>query len=89
FYGNAGDTPLARMVQNAIVGATGGKNRGIKSASQTQHGGLAIMKFGGPCCLCELGFIDNAKDRVWLQDKDTRIKFAKAVAAGFVSLRGH
>ena len=88
YYRGPDDLPLARMVNNALIGATGGKNRGTHKESDSQPPRLAIMDFNGPCCLCEAGFIDNgAKDRKWLTDRNVRITFWKAVGAGLKAVK--
>lgn len=75
FYRDQADRAWAEKVQSCILQASGGKNRGIKHESQTQHNRLAVMDFDGPCALVELGFIDSANDRKWLTDRESRIKF--------------
>jgi len=63
---------FARLVLNAAVASLGLPNRGIKERSN-----LAILKFNGPCCLLELGFINHPGDAALLAQRDVRIRFAE------------
>ena len=79
FYRDAGDKAFAQKVNDAVVNATGFKNRGIKSEGQSQHSRLAILGLPGPACLVELGFIDNDAERTKLLEKETRIEVCTAI----------
>lgn len=70
---------LARKVNNAVVQTLGTKDRGVKQEHQTQHGILAVMDFQ-PCVLLEIGFIDNAGDRLKMLDPALRRKACEALA---------
>lgn len=79
FYRDAVDKSLAEKVNRACLVAMGGKNRGVKHESLTQHPRLAVMDFDGPCALLEIGFITNGKDRAKMLTRDTRIAFANVL----------
>ena len=76
-----GDSHKAFAIRlNAIVcDGLGTKNRGAKTESQSQHSTLAIMNFQ-PCFLIELGFIDNAGDRVKMLNAEKRKATCNAIA---------
>lgn len=48
---------FARLIHTQVVGVLKGRDRGLKLRTD-----LAVLKFGGPCCLIELGFIKNPED---------------------------
>jgi N-acetylmuramoyl-L-alanine amidase len=84
FYRDSADKRLAAMAQAAILAATGGKNRGIKSEADSQHRRLAIFDFDGPACLVELEFLDGP-NRACLLKRDTRLAFARAFIASLTA----
>jgi N-acetylmuramoyl-L-alanine amidase len=75
FYRDSADKAFAEIVLDCLVKATGLKNRGLKSEGASQHSRLAILDFGPPACLIEIGFIDNPKDRAVITSRETRVKF--------------
>ena len=81
FYRDGADKALAEKVQRACLVAMGGKNRGVKHESLTQHPRLAVMDFDKACALLEIGFVTNARDRAKMLSRDTRIAFAEALVA--------
>lgn len=81
FYRDAADKALAEKVNRACLVAMGGKNRGVKHESKTQHPRLAVMGFDGACALLEIGFVTNSADRRKMLSRDTRIAFANALVA--------
>jgi N-acetylmuramoyl-L-alanine amidase len=74
--GDTEDIALARIVQSAMVSAFGLADRGIKAASTTRHGRLAILEGATrsqPGCLAEFGFITNPSDMARIfTDTDSR-----------------
>jgi N-acetylmuramoyl-L-alanine amidase len=86
YYRGADDLPLARLVNNCGVIASSGRDRGLKSETETRHKRLAVLDFKGPACLVELGFIDRSADRKWLVSRDARIRFANALATGLLKV---
>ena len=73
---DAKDKPLAAAILQAIVSATGLKNRGVKKRTD-----LAVLKFtAGPAVLIELGFISNAADRKLLLDPAAQGRICTAIA---------
>lgn len=77
FFRDARDSVLAAIVNACAISALGTKNRGLKSEGMSQHQRLAIFDFDGPACLLEIGFIDNANDRLKMTSRDNRIAFAR------------
>ncbi len=80
FYRDAEDKAFAAVVLQCLVEATGLKNRGLKSESESQHNRLAVLEFRPPACLIEIGFIDNPKDRQIITSRSTRVKFFELLA---------
>jgi N-acetylmuramoyl-L-alanine amidase len=69
------DKALAAAVLQAIVSATGLKNRGVKKRTD-----LAVLKFvPGPAVLIELAFISNAGDRNLLLDSAIQDRICAAI----------
>jgi N-acetylmuramoyl-L-alanine amidase len=81
FYRDSRDEMWAAIVQDAAIDALGLKSRGLKSEASSQHKRLAVFDFDGPCCLLEIGFIDNAADRARMLSRDVRLAFAEGLAA--------
>jgi len=79
FYRDAADKVLAQKVQDSLLKVYGPEvpNRGLKLESQSQHPRLAVLDFGPPAALVELGFISNANDRVLLVSREKRVAFWK------------
>lgn len=68
------DLPFARDIQEAVRGALGFRDRGIKDRDD-----LAVLKFDGPAALVELGFINNFEEITSLARRETRILVATAI----------
>jgi N-acetylmuramoyl-L-alanine amidase len=66
---------LAQELQDALIKLTKMKDRKIK-----QRTDLAVLKFGGPALLVELGFIANDGDRAKLLDTQMRDAIARTIA---------
>lgn len=79
FWRDAADKPFAQAVQDAAVAAMGRADRGLKKESQSQHSRLAVLDFGGPSCLLEIGFVTNAIDRARMLERERRVSFWRAV----------
>ena len=75
-YYNSDD--LAKEVQAAAVSYLGLKDRGVKYRSD-----LAVLKFIGPCCLLELGFIQNPCDVKNFTNEHLRAHTCRAIAQIF------
>lgn len=80
FYRGEHNRGLAEMLNKAVVGSLGTKDRGVKTEGQSQHSRLAVMEFQ-PTFLLELGFIDHAGDRQKMLDPELRRKTAEKLAA--------
>jgi N-acetylmuramoyl-L-alanine amidase len=70
---------LAQMVQTAAMNAMGGRDRGIKTESKSQHTKLAVLNFPASALL-EIGFISHANDLEKMLRKSVRISFATGFA---------
>lgn len=80
FYRDAKDKAFAEIVLDCLQKATGLRNRGLKAESDSQHSRLAVLDFGPPACLIEIGFIDNPVDRAKITSRDVRVKFYELLA---------
>jgi N-acetylmuramoyl-L-alanine amidase len=75
YYRDISDRAFAQLVLDSLVEATGLKSRGLKRESDSQHSRLAVLDFGPPACLAEIGFLDNPHDRSVIRDRNVRLKF--------------
>jgi N-acetylmuramoyl-L-alanine amidase len=75
YYRDISDRAFAQLVLDSLVEATGLKSRGLKRESESQHSRLAVLDFGPPACLAEIGFLDNPHDRSVIRDREVRLKF--------------
>jgi N-acetylmuramoyl-L-alanine amidase len=75
YYRGSSDRAFAQLVLDSLVEATGLKSRGLKRESESQHSRLAVLDFGPPACLAEIGFLDNPHDRSVIRDRNVRLKF--------------
>jgi N-acetylmuramoyl-L-alanine amidase len=75
YYRDISDRAFAQLVLDSLVEATGLKSRGLKRESDSQHSRLAVLDFGPPACLAEIGFLDNPHDRSVIRDREVRLKF--------------
>ena len=84
FRDDVKDKPLAIQLQEALIRATGFRDRGVK-----QRTNLAVLKFiPGPAVLIELGFISNSHDLADLLDPDVRDAIMDAIIATLVPASG-
>jgi N-acetylmuramoyl-L-alanine amidase len=75
YYRDISDRAFAQLVLDSLIEATGLKSRGLKRESESQHSRLAVLDFGPPACLAEIGFLDNPHDRSVIRDREVRLKF--------------
>ena len=70
--------PLACAIQQAVIAATGTKNRGVKARPD-----LGVLRATNmPAVLCEVGFISNPQECEKLASADYRQCVAQALAQG-------
>jgi len=74
-FGTPKHEALAQAMQKALVAETGFKDRGAKLRTD-----LAVLRFKGPACLIELGFIGNDADRGVLINPERRQAICNAIA---------
>lgn len=74
-YAREGSISLAQAFQDALVAATGFKDRHIKLRTE-----LAVLKFNGNAVLIELGFIGNDNNRNTLINAQKRSVITEAIA---------
>lgn len=79
YYRDTADQALGQKVKDAVVKATGLKDRGLKREGDSQHTKLAVFDFDGPCTLVEVGFIDNALDRGRITSREVRIAACQGI----------
>lgn len=71
--------PLARNIQNELVAATGGKDRGLKER------GVYVVKYTkAPSALVELEFLSNPEKEKLLKSSEYQQKCAEAIAKGIM-----
>jgi N-acetylmuramoyl-L-alanine amidase len=80
YYRDQRDKVFAKIVLDCLVEATGLRNRGLKAEGDSQHARLAVLNFGPPAVLIEVGFIDNPVDRAKIRDRAVRMKFFELLA---------
>ena len=85
------DRDFAQVVHNALIAATGLRDRGVKVDSQSQHsGGLGVLRHSAmPAILVELAFVTaapNSLDVATLREK--RQLMAQALADGVMKYLG-
>lgn len=73
-YNDDNDRALAQSLQDALVKASGLRDRKIK-----QRPDLAVLKFKDPAALIEFGFIANDKDRDTLLNPQKRDAICDAI----------
>lgn len=78
FYRTTEQKALATAMQRATFAVIGGRDRGVKHESQSQHKSLAVLSFHS-ACLIELGFITHPGTRKRLQSRELRALFAEAI----------
>ena len=71
---------LATYVQNAVIKATGAKDRGLKSDAEL----VVIRETKVPSCLVEVGFLTNPEEFKNLSDDAYRKKLAQGIASGII-----
>ncbi|MCD8211593.1 MAG: N-acetylmuramoyl-L-alanine amidase, partial [Oscillospiraceae bacterium] len=77
FYYGEGDDVLAQDIQNGIITATDGDDRGISRANY-----YVIVYAGMPAVLVEAGFMTTQADLDKLVDTDYQKAFARGIANG-------
>ncbi len=74
-FDDAAGEPLAKALNQAVVEATGLKDRGLKKRTD-----LAVLAFKGPAALIEFGFLPNDRDRDTLLNPAVRHKVVAGLA---------
>jgi len=67
---------LADRILAVLDNRTPGKNRGRKEM------GLYVLNQKRPCCLVEVGFLTNKKERGYITSKEGKLAIAEAIAWG-------
>lgn len=74
---------LATCVQEAVMAVTGLPSRGVLSDSIMYQSGFAVLRYSRmPAVLCEVAYINNARDRRKLLDEDFQQRVAQAMCDG-------
>lgn len=74
---------LAACVQHAVMQVTGLPSRGVLSDGVMYANGFAVLRASNmPAVLCEVAYINNAKDRRKLIDPDFQQRVAQAMCDG-------
>jgi N-acetylmuramoyl-L-alanine amidase len=81
YYRSQQDKVWAEAVHSIALNAFELPDRGLKTEKESNRGRLKVFDFDGPCCLCELGFIDNDRDFSIVSDRTRRIAFATGISA--------
>ncbi|MBE3594719.1 MAG: N-acetylmuramoyl-L-alanine amidase [Candidatus Carbobacillus altaicus] len=77
YYYDATSLPLAHIMQQALVRATGFNDRGVRQANF-----YMLKETGMPAVLLELGYVTNEAEETKLWDKTVQKKIAEAIAEG-------
>lgn len=77
-YGSDAQLPFARAVHAAVLPVLGLRDRGTKLRTD-----LAVLKFGGPAALLELGFLGHDQDRARILDPARQAATCAALVALF------
>jgi N-acetylmuramoyl-L-alanine amidase len=80
YYRSTEDKVWASLVHQIALNAFELADRGLKPESDSQHSTLKVFDFDGPCCLCEVGFVDNERDVEVIMDRLRRIAFANGIS---------
>ncbi|MEB3355482.1 MAG: N-acetylmuramoyl-L-alanine amidase [Synechococcales bacterium] len=78
YYSDQG-LPLARQIQNSLLQATGGPDRGVRRARF-----YVIRNTSMPAVLVETGFVTGASDAPRLAQQEYRSLIARAIAQGIL-----
>jgi N-acetylmuramoyl-L-alanine amidase len=70
---------LAEVLQNAVVAATGARDRGVRSQD------LYLHRAQMPAALIEIGFLSNDVERARLLDPEYQETIAKAIYEGIIT----
>lgn len=74
---------LATCVQQAVAAVTGLPSRGALSDGILYASGLAVLRASRmPAVLCEVAYINNARDRRKLMDEEFHLQVARAICDG-------
>lgn len=80
---DASSRALATCVQEAVMAVTGLPSRGVLSDSIMYQSGFAVLRGSHmPAVLCEVAYINNAKDRRKLVDEEFQQRVATAICDG-------
>ncbi len=79
FYASAQSEPLARLIQDSMLQATGMRSRGVKRARF-----YVIRQTTMPSVLVETGFVTGQEDAPRLADPQFRSLLAQAIARGIL-----
>lgn len=79
-----GSERLAQMIQTSVTGASGARDRGLKTASDL----VVIRDTDMPSCLVETGFLSSKEERRLLTDPAYQKKLAKGIAEGILAYLG-
>ncbi|MBU2701953.1 N-acetylmuramoyl-L-alanine amidase [Sporomusaceae bacterium BoRhaA] len=79
FYNSAQSSPVALIVQNALISATGANDKGTSQANF-----YVIRSTSMPSILVEMGFVSNGQEAVKLNSSDYQNKIALGIRKGIV-----
>ncbi len=79
YYASDQGLPLARAIQNSLLQAVGGPDRGVRQARF-----YVIRRTSMPAVLVETGFVTGARDAPLLRDPAYQQRLAQAIARGIL-----
>lgn len=74
---DAKDSEFAKYIQNALIAATGAKDRGVKTSRL-----IVLTHNEAPACLTEIGFMTNTEECAKLWDESYQQKIAQGIVNG-------
>lgn len=80
----ASDKAVAKKIQSAITSASGGFDRGVRSADY-----VVLRQTDMPAVLIETGFMTCPEELALLQDGDYQKQLAQGIAQGILNCRAH
>lgn len=79
YYSSSQGLTLARLIHNNLLQATGGPDRGVRSARF-----YVLRRTSMPAALVETGFVTGARDAPLLRDPAYQERIAQAIARGIL-----
>lgn len=83
FYWTRQSRSAAEILQNAVISATGAKDRGVRTEEY-----VVIREADMPAVLIEMGFMTCPEELARMIDPDYQAKLAEGIAEGILQIKG-